>query len=150
MNFVLHFLLNFFIIDLALGCAKEYVLTILFFSIILDLDHLPYLIKEKWRIINKKFGSKSRTRFHELYGLALISIMVITISLITNPLLVKVIALSLILHLTMDFLIGKSRPFYPFSKEEINLGFLTDKNKIYFEIIATTVLGVILWLNMTN
>ena len=51
MNVLFHFLFNYVIIELVYGNARDYIIYILFFSTIIDLDHIGYIIKT---IMNKK------------------------------------------------------------------------------------------------
>lgn len=146
MNILFHFLFNYLIINALLGNAFDYIIPIFIFSIALDLDHIPYLLKHSRSIVKKKFGSESRTRFHELYGLTLFSILVAALFPFFELKLIKIVALSLVLHYAIDFLIGKTRPFFPFSKKEVFLHLSPEKKyKIPFEIVLTLIVGV-LWL----
>ncbi|MFH1445559.1 MAG: metal-dependent hydrolase [Nanoarchaeota archaeon] len=148
MNVLLHFLLNYFVINLIFGNAFNYIFYILLFSIMLDLDHIPYTIRTRKKLISKKFGAESRSRFHELYGLALFSVVLSVLYLFVESMIIYVIGMSVILHYAFDFLLGKSRPFYPFSKKEVSLKILSEKQRAVFEIALTIILGVIFWLSM--
>src|SRR3990172_8707098 len=97
MNFLLHFLIAYLAIENLFGNASQYIIQIFVFSNILDMDHLPYLLRVKHGVFRRKFGSESRSRFHELYGVALISFAISAISFFDMAL-AKVIALSVILH----------------------------------------------------
>jgi len=150
MNFLLHFLLAYLVIESVLGNASSYFIFILVFSIIIDLDHIPYTLKTGKALLRKKFGSESRTRFHELYGLSLLSAGVCLFSVFFGVALMQIIALSLVLHYAADFLLGKTRPFYPFSKKEVFLDIWPDRFRIPLEIALTLALGAILWLSMIS
>ena len=145
MNFLLHFLIAYLAIENLFGNASQYIIQIFVFSNILDMDHLPYLLRVKHGVFRRKFGSESRSRFHELYGVALISFAISAISFFDMAL-AKVIALSVILHHAGDFLVGRSRPFYPFSGKEVFMDMLPVKYRAHFEVMATFALGsVFLW-----
>ncbi len=145
MNFLLHFLIGYLAVESVFGNASQYIVQIFVFSNILDLDHIPYLMKVRQDVLHKKFGSASRSRFHELYGLALFSFLIALFSLFDMKL-ARVIAISVILHQAGDFLVGKSRPFYPFSKKEVFLGILPERLRMFFEVALTSLLGaVFLW-----
>ncbi|MBI2579080.1 MAG: metal-dependent hydrolase [Candidatus Aenigmarchaeota archaeon] len=150
MNTLLHFFLSYLVVEGALGNAYNYAVYILLFSVILDLDHIPYVIKTRRKVLRKKFGSESRSRFHELYGLTLFSAAASLLAFFSGATLAKVIALSAIVHYAADFLVGKSRPFYPFSKKEISLGMLPDKYRMHFEIASTLILGAVVWLSIVK
>jgi hypothetical protein len=147
MNVLLHFLLNYLVINSVLGNASNYIIYILIFSIIVDIDHIPYILKVKKNLVHKKFGSESRSRFHELYGLTLFSLGISIFSFL-DIILIEVIALSVVLHYATDFLLGKTRPFYPFSKKEVFLHISLERYRIPFEITLTLILSVILWLTI--
>jgi hypothetical protein len=131
-----------------LGNASNYIIYILIFSTIVDIDHIPYILKVKKNLVHKKFGSESRSRFHELYGLTLFSLGISIFSFL-DIILIKVITLSVVLHYATDFLLGKTRPFYPFSKKEVFLNICPERHRIRFEIALTVILGVI-WLSILN
>jgi len=150
MNILLHFFLNYLVIELVFGNAWAYAPIIFVFSILIDLDHIPYTLKTGRSLAKKRFGSESRTRFHEMYGLALVSIIISVSSLFLETALVQVIALSLILHLAADFFLGKTRPLYPISKKEVFLGFCEQKYRIPLETVLTLILGGLVWLNMAS
>lgn len=150
MNVLLHFLLSYIVIDSVFGNAFDYIVYIFIFSTIIDLDHIPYILKVKKNFLRKKFGSESRSRFHEFYGLILFSLGIAILSLFFDIVLMKIITISIILHYAADFLLGKTRPFYPFSKKEVFLHICPEKYRIHFEVILTLILGVILWLNIIS
>lgn len=150
MNILLHLLLNYLVIDSLFSNTSNYVIYIIIFSTIIDLDHISYILKVRKNLLHKKFGSESRSRFHEFYGLILFLLGISILSPFFDLILIEIIALSIILHYATDFLFGKTRPFYPFSKKEVNLGICPEKYKISFEIILTLILCVILWLKIID
>lgn len=150
MNFLLHFLFNYAFLTFAFGDVNQYLPVIFIASVALDFDHIPYILKVRGKLIQKKFGSESRTWAHELLGLGIVSIALSLASLFINLLLVKILALSVVLHYSLDFLFGKTRPFYPFSKEEVFVGICPEKFRIPAEILLTGIFAVIFWLLMTR
>ena len=147
MNVLLHFLMNYAIIDVVFGNARQYLLLILFFSVVLDIDHIPYTLRTRMQIAKKKFGSECRTRMHELYGITLVAAGLGAAYFFVDIMLVQVAAASLMLHYMADFVLGKSRPFYPFSDREVFLG-CPDKLRIPFEVVMTIILGWYLWMSI--
>lgn len=145
MNPLSHFLLSYLAVDLAFGSAMGYVAVIFAFSVALDLDHLPYTLRMRGRIREKRFGAESRSRFHELYGLAAFSVALCAASLFAGILVVRVAALSLTLHYATDFLLGKSRPFFPFSGRRLFLGLCPDRFRVALEAAIFAVLVVMVW-----
>ncbi|MFH0890286.1 MAG: metal-dependent hydrolase [Candidatus Aenigmatarchaeota archaeon] len=150
MNPLLHFLISYIVINTVFGNAAGYIAFIALFSVLPDIDHIPYVIRNGKKLIKKKFGSESRSRFHEMYGLLVYSVIISFASLFFNSMLAKIAAMSLTLHIASDFLVGKSRPFYPFSKKEVSLGIVPEKYRVLSEIILTSLLGVMVWLSMAN
>lgn len=151
MNTVFHFLFSYVFVDFITGGnAWNYILVIFVFSVAIDLTHIPYLLKKRGRIVNERFGSGSRTRFHEMYGLVLFSFLLCIIFFFTGPVLAGIAALCLLLHFSIDFISGKSMPFYPYSDREVFLGMMPYgyRNKIVFEIAATLIFGVLFWLSI--
>lgn len=150
MNVALHFLLNYAILTYLFGDVRAYLSLILLFSVLLDLDHLPYMAKFGRKIIKRKFGPESRSRFHELYGLTIVSVFLSVLSIFADIFVIKIVAFSIILHYAFDFIFGKTRPFYPFSKEEVFTGICPEKLRVPAEIILTGTFAVIFWLTMIS
>ncbi len=156
MNILFHILFNYTIISLVFGIDPDsaYVIpVIIFFSIILDLDHLPYIIKNFKSVIRYlHFGSESRTRSHELIGLA-ISSLVFSFALLISPnkYLVQVALMCLILHYLVDYVIGRTRPLYPYNKTEVFLYFFkTRKTRFILEGLLTIIFGGIFFLSQVQ
>jgi hypothetical protein len=139
-------------VEVVFGNAWNYVMIIFIFSVMIDLTHLPYLLKTKGEIKTKRFGSGSRTRFHEIFGLALFSFLACLFYIFIDHAMVEVAAMCLVLHFSIDFITGKSMPFYPYSKREVFLNiFPYDyRGKILFEVLSTVIVGVFFWLNIVS
>ena len=153
MNLIIHFLFNYVFVDLFVsGSAWSYLPVIIVFSVLIDLTHLPYLLKMKGKVVEKRFGSESRTRFHEMYGLAIISFILCIMFFFFDIMTVSIAALCILLHFSLDFISGKSMPFYPYSRREVSLGMLPYgyKNKVVFEVITTIIMGVLFWMRIQN
>ncbi|HLD05616.1 MAG TPA: hypothetical protein VJG90_07890 [Candidatus Nanoarchaeia archaeon] len=150
MNGLFHFFMNYLIVEQVWGGAMKYVGYIFIFSTFIDLDHLPYILRTRMDILKKGFGSASRSRFHELYGLTLFSIGVVVASSMASEELLKIISLCFILHLASDFIIGRSKPFYPYSRKEVFLGLCPDKYRVSVEIVITLILGGLMWASIVN
>lgn len=150
MNILFHFLFNYLFVDIVFGNAWDYLVVVFVFSVLIDLTHLPYLLRVRKDVMKKRFGSGSRTRFHEIYGLTLFSAVICVLYLVVDPIIIGVIAMCIVLHFAIDFLAGKSMPFYPYSKKEVFLrispyGY---KEKILFETFSTILLVVLFWLKI--
>ncbi len=152
MNTLFHFLFNYVFVDVVFGNAWDYLAIIFVFSVLIDLTHLPYLIKVRGGVVEKRFGSGSRTRFHELYGLTLFSFFLCVVFFFLGPVITGISALCLLLHFSLDFISGKSVPLYPYSNKEIFLGMLPYgyRNKVFFEVVFTIILGVMFWLKIQS
>lgn len=145
MNPLFHFLLSYVFVDYIFKSAKEYFLIILISSTFLDLDHIFYTIEKKEKIIKDRFGAKSRTIFHEILGMFILYSIISILYFVLDEMIVKIFSLSLILHYSTDFLIGKSRPFYPYSKKEVQIIKLSRNSRIIIEIILTMFLLIIFY-----
>ncbi len=142
MNDLFHILFNYLMIDVIFGNASSYILPIILASTLIDLDHIPHILKSGKKILKKGLGEKSRSFLHELIGLIIITcISAVAYFIVADKMLVKIIYACLLAHLVLDFLTGKSRIFYPFSKRVfISPLQKTQKTKIIFEIIATIII----------
>ncbi|MCK5023614.1 MAG: hypothetical protein KAS04_05550 [Candidatus Aenigmarchaeota archaeon] len=152
MNPIFHFLFNYLFIELVFGTAWENIIVIIIASLLIDFTHLPYLMKVKSGVVNERFGSECRTRFHEIYGLAVFSLLLCVIYTFFDPMTTSIAALCLVLHFALDFVAGKSMPFYPYDKTEVLLGLMPYgyKKKILFEVSTTILLGVVFWLKIKS
>lgn len=152
MNIFFHFLFGYLFVDIVLGNAWDYLLIIFIFSVLIDLTHIPYLIRTGSEVVRKRFGSGSRTRFHEMYGLALFSFVLCFAFFVFDAISLSVAALCLLLHFSLDFISGESMPFYPFSRKRVFLGMLpySYRNKVIFEAGSTLLLMVIFWLRFQS
>jgi hypothetical protein len=139
-------------VEAVLGNAWNNIIIIFIFSILIDIDHLPYLLKVGGGVVKKRFGSEARTRFHEVYGLTLFSVAACVLYFFVNGQILAIALTCVLLHLAVDFLTGKSMPFYPYSKKEIFLGVTPTgyTAKIFFEVSSTMILGVLFWLQTGN
>ncbi len=150
MNVIFHFLFNYLFVDIVFDNAWSYLVIILIFSVLIDFTHLPYLLKVGKGVAKKRFGSESRTRFHEMYGLTLFSAIVCILYFVIDPIMIEIIAICIVLHFAIDFLTGKSIPFYPYSKKEVFLHIFPYgyREKVLFEISSTILLVVLFWLRI--
>jgi membrane-bound metal-dependent hydrolase YbcI (DUF457 family) len=149
MNTLFHFLFNFIIIELVFGNASNYALPIFFASTLMDLDHIPYLFSKKKHILKDGLGERSRTLLHEMVGLLLISaIVLISFFFIKDSLMLKIIFTCIILHYTVDFIAGKTRPILPFSDIVLVSPIMPTniKKKIIIEVILTMITGAACWI----
>lgn len=137
MNPILHFLISYIFVELVFQNAKEYWMIILISSTFLDIDHLFYILENKRKIFKNKFGAKSRSFLHEFYGMFIFSTLLSALYFIFSADIVKIFSLSLMLHYALDFIIGRSRPFYPYSKREIRILPISYNFRTFLEIILT-------------
>lgn len=149
MNSLIHFFLNFLVARTVFGVGWDYAPIIFVFSIVLDLDHIPYFIHRLNGLRTfVHIDVSSRSRFQELYGLAALSVLSSIGYFFFNHTILKVIMLCIVLHYMLDFLVGHTRPLYPYSKDEVFLSiFKTWRTRIFVEAFLTFILGVILWLS---
>lgn len=152
MNIIFHFLFNYLFASAIFGDVRNYIIIIFIFSILIDIDHLQYLLKVGRGVIKKRFGSEARTRFHEIYGLVLFSAVACAFYFFVEGQILLITITCLISHLAIDFMTGRSVPFNPYSKKEVFLhmspcGY---RNKVLFEAFSTVLLGVLFWLAAPN
>jgi len=148
MNLLFHFSFNYVVVSQIFGQRPEFIPIIAFFSIVIDLDHLPYIFKNYRAMIRYlRFGSASRTRSHEIFGMVVISSIVFFISFFYKNLLVlQVILLCIMLHYAIDFLMGYSRPFNPYSNQEVFLKFYSSaRQRVMIEMSLTIMAVIVFW-----
>jgi len=136
-----HLAINYVVWLLVFGNTTDNLLPYLICSAAIDVDHvIPFLNNQK-----RPCASGWRTRIHELYGMIVLSIPILVIWFF-NQNLARVIALALLLHYAIDFLVGESRPFFPYSQTKMQIFFKKNKRwrTVIEIIIPITVLGYIL------
>ncbi|MFC2154182.1 metal-dependent hydrolase [Candidatus Altiarchaeota archaeon] len=108
-------------------------------GILPDLDHLPHITKA---LKTGRFGSSSRSFFHELIGLSIFT----TLSLFTGDLF-PLVFFPLLSHYLLDYMTRPTRPFYPFDKRELHLGIYPKSLKwmTIIEVPLTCLLGLIVF-----
>ncbi|MDD5040389.1 MAG: metal-dependent hydrolase [Patescibacteria group bacterium] len=127
------------------GNTTEYLLPFIIATVILDLDHaIPFINRRRHH--NQLNASGWRTRFHELYGVVLLSAIVCVVW-VFNKKLAPVLALGLLLHYSADILVGESRPLYPYADTKIQVFFKKNKTgRVVLEIICMfAFIGFIIW-----
>ncbi|MGM5488646.1 MAG: hypothetical protein ACQESG_06875 [Nanobdellota archaeon] len=144
MNPLLHFFINYLVIDALFGTAADHAFVIFIASTIIDLDHIPYLYRK--RQVFGKLGAECRTRFHELWGVTLVGFAGAVASLFLPMMLVQMVVVCLLLHLAVDFVVGQTRPLYPYSTDTVFLHILSPRYRPAFEM-TLTVAGVLVWLS---
>ena len=146
MNTLAHFLFNYIFIDMFTGNAFNFIVPIAIGSTVIDMDHLPYLVKNWKKVLKEGLGAECRTFLHELPGIVFLFAVCIAGAFVTGETaLFSILFVSFFLHTALDFTIGDSRPLYPFSnfKVESPLGLHGKKKRLLFEIIATSIMIVV-------
>lgn len=140
MNLLAHILLSYNIATYFTSDSNLIVMAV-FLGILPDFDHIPHLAGA---LKTLRFGSKSRSRFHELYGLSFISLGVAIISFF-KPSLFPLLFFPVLSHYLLDFLSRETRPFFPTDDFEVFLGWFPQKLKTrtLADIIVTG--GLLLW-----
>lgn len=139
MNPLLHFLISYIFVDAIFKNAKEYFLIIFISSTFLDLDHLIYIFKKRKKIFKERFGAKSRSILHEFLGMFILFFFASILYFILDEIFVKLFCLCLLFHYALDFLIGESRPFYPYHKKEIKIIELSRDSRLILEMLLTII-----------
>lgn len=141
MNSLAHFLINYLILNQFMDARKNIVL-IFISSVLIDLDHIPYILKNLKNVFKKGLNELCRTPLHELIGLALVSVVLLLLSFFINKEPLIIIWLCFFLHLVVDYMSGATRPFFPFSKFKMvsPLQKVSRLHRIVFEISVTSIL----------
>jgi hypothetical protein len=114
---------------------------------ILDLDHLPFIIKD-WKFYRQNGfqGNLHHARgvFHELFGLLAAGILAAVLFPIDQKL-AGVVFIALCVHLAQDWLLGRFQPFKPVDNTLVHLFKLTPRQKVVIELLTLTLFGA-LWI----
>jgi membrane-bound metal-dependent hydrolase YbcI (DUF457 family) len=148
MNGLFHFFLSYAIIQLSWGYAREFIVLIFIASVIIDIDHIPYILKTKKKLMSEGFGEESRSFMHELPGVLIVTVLCLGLFLVYGVDVARVAAISSLLHYAADFAVGRTRPFWPFSDKVLvsPLGITDKKKRIFLEVTSTIIGGVVFWL----
>jgi hypothetical protein len=133
---------------IALTCAHvtphetSYITAALISATILDLDHLPSVIKD-WEI-HRQNGFRAmhyaRSVFHKLFGLLAAGILSALLFL-ADPKLASVVFIAFTIHLAQDWLMGKSQPFRPVDNTLVQLFTLSAEQKWVIDLILLAIFG---------
>lgn len=141
MNNFFHFCFNFYIISLFYEVDKRWIIPIFIFSNLPDIDHIPHYLKNLKSFRHKALHIDVRSRFHELYGVVLVLLVLGGIILFKDEhsVMIEIALICLILHYVVDFLTGSTRPFYPYSTKQFKLvnWYRTFKERIIIEGVLT-------------
>ncbi len=156
MNGFAHIFLNFAILSLILPNAKLFLIPIIIFSVIVDLDHIlgyisEYREKKKDRVIENlgphtlKETMLVRSIIQEPIGIFILCILIYVFYLIdvVKPIIALIAILCLVLHWTLDFLTNITLPFRPFNMKVVNLFFKTKKSWIIKEFVLTFIFAIL-------
>ena len=152
MNTFAHIFLNYFVISLIIPNAREYLIPIIVFSTLLDLDHVQGFFKEMF--MSKRKRKKLTLREHTLLVRSDVQepIGIIIIELILGLLyvfgiretLLAVAALSIFLHWLLDFLTVTTAPSTPVDDGKVvKLYFEKKRNKVALRVFITLVFFVL-------
>lgn len=140
MNFIAHILAS-YIISRSITADPGLILLGILFGLLPDIDHLSHTARA---IRTGRYGTESRSRFHELYGLAVSVIAIMILSYFGGN--YSVMFFPLLGHYLLDFLTRPTRPFYPYNKTVMHFSLYprTMKNMILTDILFTG--GLLIWI----
>ena len=124
-----------------------YIAAALLAGAIADLDHLAPVVRE-WGFY-REHGFRgnlhaARTPLHELVGLTLAGI-VGSFVWIADPRLAVVIFAAFAVHLAEDFVVGRSLPFNPVDRTEVQMFALGFREKASIDVV-TIIVSTLLWI----
>jgi hypothetical protein len=119
MNLLLRIAVTLLLVEGLFGGALQHLVPIVIFSLLADLDVLPWLLRRGRKPLRDRPGPEARSRFHELYGLVLLCAGLSLASLFVEMIWLQVAALALLVHAAADALLVHFRPFYPFSGQVV-------------------------------
>ena len=147
MNQLAHIFITYSFLTLFIDQTKKYLIEIIIFSIILDLDHIHWYIKyfklnkkERKNLNIKQIINLFRTIIQEPIGIIIIELLILILYLIGfNTIIIIIVSLSIFIHWIIDFLTVHTKPLVPFNNKIISLFFHSKKQRIYSEIIITLI-----------
>lgn len=144
MNELVHACVAYLVCSALIPNANEWLVPIVIFSIIVDLDHWPGVISilsgpaRGKKIDPHMFNCEVlRSAAHEIPGTILLLLLIFTLGLLgVNQTLLKIAAIGIVMHFIVDFLTCQTRPLYPFSDRKVCLFFDTYRKRIISELVA--------------
>lgn len=139
MNLAAHILASYLVVR-ALTDDPNLMVIGMFFGLLPDADHISHTMRA---IRTGRYGTESRSRFHELYGLALFSTAIMILSYVWGNF--AVMFFPLLIHYLLDFLTRPTRPLYPYNKTIMHFSLYpkTMKNMIIADVLFTG--GLLIW-----
>jgi hypothetical protein len=149
MNPIAHIFFTYSILSFIIPDTRKYLLPIIIFSIIIDIDHIPIYLKKiftsRESIIKIPYNNTLRMPIQEPIGIIIIEMILLLLYLFGIKHIILLIAsLSILIHWLIDFLTVPTCPLYPISTKEITLFYKTKKSRVKLEIILT-IISVILF-----
>jgi|GEM_PF-6655661 len=153
MNTVSHVLIGFTVSAVIFGheTAREYALPIAAASSVMDLDHLPYIVKhvrESFRSIETGAANAHISGvFHKEITQMIFLIIMLIAYFFVDKTLITIITLNVFLHFGIDALVSNSdRVFAPFSNHILSIRLLgTHKFRVAIDAGSIPLLAMILW-----
>jgi hypothetical protein len=134
---------------IAMTCAHVtphetgYIAAALVSATVLDLDHLPFIIKD-WKFYRQNGfrGNlhQARSIFHEMFGLLAAGILAALLFRVDQKL-ASVVFIALCVHLAQDWLLGRFQPFKPVDNTLVHLFKLTFRQKMVIEVLTVILFG---------
>ena len=124
-----------------------YIVAALVAGAVADLDHLAPVVRD-WSFY-REHGFQgnlhaARTPLHELVGLTLAGIIGCLVWIV-DPRLAVVIFAAFAVHLAEDFVVGRSLPFNPIDRTEVQMFTLGFREKAAIDIVTITA-SALLWI----
>ena len=144
MNPVPHMVLNYVILSLVIPNVREYLVPIALFAVILDIDHIPGLIRMLFTYWNQVEPDDStwvwRTALQEPVGILSLEIVLLVLYLLgIRGTLMLIASVSFALHWLIDVLTVHTKPFVPVDDRTVSLFFHTRKQRVVSEVAATII-----------
>ncbi|MBU1975669.1 MAG: hypothetical protein KKG59_04665 [Nanoarchaeota archaeon] len=158
MNGIAHFFLTYFVLSFFVYDLQKFVIPVFILSIILDIDHIPGLIRElklsthHWEGLNAIKNTRwVRTGVEEPIGIITIEAILATLLIygVHHPL-IPIAMFCIAFHWLVDFLTVNTAPFTPVSRHIVNLFFKTRRSKVTKEVIITLAGGILFFLAHTG
>jgi hypothetical protein len=134
---------------IALTCAHVtpqetgYIAAALVSAAALDLDHLPYIIKD-WKFYRQNgFQGNlhhARSIFHEMFGLLAAAILAALLFPLDQKL-ASVVFIAVCVHLAQDWLLGRFQPFKPVDNTLVRFFELSFRQKMVIEALTLAMFG---------
>ena len=151
MNPLAHFMITYIVLDAFIPNCFEYILPIAFFSMVLDIDHLPGFLKlfhlpktKVAKLTVHDMVNMFRSAVQEPIGIFTIEMLLAFLYIYgVNDVLLSIASVAIFTHWLVDFFTVHTKPFVPLDDRIVCFFFKTERQRAISELVITIISTVV-------